>query len=221
MFQARFKITEDWKALLDGQWFPFLSLKDATIKRILSCASSGLPLDDLADSVAQETAAALPTLLANWRKIPAFADHLKFLEQGVERYIAGDFISTTSIIYPRIEGLLRSHQQQADPTGQATQKGLAGSAVKAAVSDRHASTPLLPDRFRHYLEAVYFAAFDPRDPKIKVSRNSVGHGVAAAEECSKKSATFSLLIVDQLSYFFSAMPIQVAGAPSQKSPSKS
>lgn len=213
MFQHRFKITDQtWQRLFDGQWFPFITLKEATVRNLISHANNGWPLDDLAEAIAGEVKVALPALLSRWRATSTFADHLKFLEQAVERYSAGDFLSATALLFPRIEGLLRSHQKLTDPSGQATQKGLSGSAVKTAENERHSSTPLLPARFRQYLESVYFANFDPTDSKIKVSRNSVGHGVVASDECSVKAATISLLLVDQICYLGSKASATVSDA---------
>jgi len=142
-------------------------------------------------------------MLSRWKVAPTFSDHVPFLEKAIEHYSKKDFLSAAAILYPRIEGLLRTHQQRTDPHVAATQKGLSASATKKAESERHSSSPLLPTKFREYLEGVYFAAFNPSDPKIKVSRNSIGHGVASAEECSLKSATVGMLIVDQLCYCFS------------------
>lgn len=211
MFQKRFKITEAvWSALFSGQWFPFVTLKDATIRNLVSHAENYWPLDDLVDAIAQEVEASLPRLLGRWKGISAFAEHLPFLEKALERYREKDYISTTAILYPRIEGLMRSHQKQSDPTAQATQKGLSASATKTASTDPADFTPLLPDKFRQYLEGVYFAAFNPNDPKIKVSRNSIGHGVASADECSRKSATISVLLIDQLCYCFTGQSVQLA-----------
>jgi len=216
MFQRRFKITDqEWKNLFDGQWFPFITLKEATIRNLISYATNCWPLDDLAEAIAQEVRDILPSLLARWKTAPGFTDHMPFLEKAVERYISKDFMSTAAILYPRIEGLLRSHQNQTDPTAPASQKGLSESATKKAESERHANTPLLPAKFREYLKSVYFAAFDPSAPKIRVSRNSVGHGVAAAEECSLKASTISLLLVDQLCYCFSRASTKVAASPSK------
>ena len=214
MFQRRFKITDhEWTNLLDGQWFPFISLKDATIKSLLSHARNSWPLDELSEPIANEVRDAAPTMLSRWKAAPAFSEHIPFLEKAVEHYLANDFISATALLYPRIEGLLRSHQKQTDAASPPTQKGLAGSAVKKVESERHASSPLLPAKFGEYLQNVYFAAFDPNSPHIKVSRNSIGHGVASAAECSLKSATVSLLLVDQLCYCFSDGFAKVSAAP--------
>jgi hypothetical protein len=214
MFQHRFKIGEqEWNHLFDGQWFPFITLKEATIRKLVAHAGCGWPLDDLTEAIAQEVSAVVPNLVKKWKSAPAFKDHMAFIEKAMEHYLKNDFISATAILYPRVEGILRSYQKQADSAAAATQKGLSGSAVKKAESERHPSTPLLPAKFREYLEGVYFAAFDPKDPKIKVSRNSVGHGVAAADECTLKSATISILLLDQLWYCFSGTTTNVRNDP--------
>lgn len=205
MFQARFKIKDqEWINLFDGQWFPFITLKDATIRKLVTHAANSWPLDDLTEEIAQEVCDTLPLFVARWKSTPSFGDHLTILEKAVEHYSKKDYLSAATMLYPRIEGLLRSYQQQADPAMDKTQKGLSASATKKAEGERHASSPLLPAKFREYLKEVYFAAFDPSDPKIKVSRNSVGHGVASAAVLSQeKSATIALLIVDQLWFNFS------------------
>jgi hypothetical protein len=203
MFQRRFKITaREWKNLFDGQWFPFITLKEATIRKLISHASNDWPLDDLSEAISQEIKHIVPNLVARWKATPSFTEHMPFLEKAAEHYLHDDFISAATMLYPRIEGILRSHQQKSDVGAPASQKGLSASATKKSEAERHASTPLLPSKFREYLEQVYFAAFDPKDPKIKVSRNSVGHGVAAAEECSLKAATIGILLVNQLYHCF-------------------
>lgn len=216
MFQGRFRITDqEWRTLFDGQWFPFTLLKEPTIRNLISYATNGWPLDDLVEVIAQEVSAALPGRLAIWKRAAVFGDHVTFLETAAERYLARDFVSTTAILYPRIEGLLRSQQKLTDPNRKASQKALAESAISKVESERHAATLLLPTRFREYLETVYFAAFDPDSPKIKVSRNSVGHGVASGTECSLKSATISLLLVDQLWYCFSGASVKACKLPGE------
>jgi len=204
MFQSRFKIKEqEWKFLFDGQWFPFVSLKEATIRKLISQAANGWSLDDLTAAIADEVRDISSRFLARWKTAPSFNDHLPVFEKALDHYLKGDSLSAATMLYPRIEGLLRSHQRHTDPGEKPSQKGLSGSAMKKAETERHGRTPLLPSKFREYLETVYFAAFNPSDPKIKVNRNSVGHGVASPEEFSIKATTIALLILDQLWYCFS------------------
>ena len=108
MFQSRFKITDQtWQTFFDGQWFPFITLKESTVRTLIAHASNSWPLDDLSEAIATEVKGALPTMVVRWKATPAFAHHIKFLEQATERYLAGDFLSTTALVYPRVEGLLQ------------------------------------------------------------------------------------------------------------------
>jgi hypothetical protein len=204
MFQRRFKIADQtWQRLFEGQWFPFITLKDSTVRNLIDHAANSWPLDDLSEAIAGEVRGTLPAMLLRWKTTQAFADHIEFLENASKQFLSKDFLCTSAILFPRIEGILRSHQKLTDPGGQATQTGLADSAVKMAENQRHQNTPLLPRHFQEYLEKVYFANFDPHDPKIKISRNSVGHGVVPGDECNIEAAVISLLLVDQLCYLVS------------------
>lgn len=208
-FQKRFKITDQmWSNLFNDQWFPFISLQESTIRKLLGSAKSNLPLDNHIDEIAEEVRKILPRIIKNWKSTPIFKDHSPFLEKAAKQYTKKDYISTISILYPRIEGLMRTHQKWNDPSEKPTQKGLSNSATKHITPELGDFTPLLPMKFRQYLESVYFANFDPDAPKIKASRNSIGHGVALAEEYSLKAATISFLLIDQLSHCFNIGSIQ-------------
>jgi hypothetical protein len=56
--------------------------------------------------------------------------------------------------------------------------------------------------FERYLREVYFSAFDPKDTSIDVSRNRVGHGVAAPSSFSARAAAIGVLVVNQLFHCF-------------------
>jgi hypothetical protein len=74
------------------------------------------------------------------------------------------------------------------------------SVIGATANDLHSFSRFLPNNFQCYLEEVYFANFDPRNPDV-LSRHSVAHGVAVAQDFSLKAATIGLLILDQLSFY--------------------
>ena len=75
--------------------------------------------------------------------------------------------------------------------------------MDSAVTEQveNAQSLLLPQRFKGYLEDVYFANFDVPQETIPLSRNSVGHGVARASDFAMKSAVLGILIVHQLFRF--------------------
>jgi hypothetical protein len=200
-FQHLFKISEDeWNRLIAQQWFPFISLKNGTIQEIVNYARNNWNIDELTERIANELAEMIPSILNKWEKNKLFESHFALFKQATERFLEKDYISATAILYPRIEGLMRSYHMASNQSIKPTQKNLVASVVDAKATERHGYSLLLPNNFRRYLEKVYFANFDPDDPKI-LSRHTVSHGVAPAENFSLKGAIIGLLILDQLSFY--------------------
>jgi hypothetical protein len=157
-------------------------------------------VDGLLERVAAELTDALPGMLKKWERNNLFKSHFAIFKQAVDRFLAKDYISATSILYPRIEGLMRTQLSTSGKNIKVTQKTLVSSVVEARKSERHGFSMLLPNRFSRYLEEVYFADFDPNNQAV-LSRNSVAHGVAPAADFSLKGATIGLLVLDQLSFY--------------------
>jgi len=200
-FQHLFKVTDvEWDALIAQKWFPFVSLKNETIKSIINYVRNGCDIDEITESIASELTNILPSILKNLRRNPLFGSHLPLFEQAIDRYLAGDYISTASIVYPRIEGLMRTYLSSSGKSVKRTSKHLVKSVIEARANDLHHFGGLLPNNFQRYLKEVYFANFDPQHPDV-LSRHSVAHGVAPAHDFSLKAATIGLLIRDQLSFY--------------------
>ena len=141
-------------------------------------------------------------LLDHARQTAIFSDHLICLEAAIRHFMSGEHLSTCSILYPRIEGLLRERARRlAGGPATATQKSLLKLAVDDPAGLRVPESLLLPERFREYLESTYFANFDPERPS-GVSRNTVAHGVAAENEMGQEASTIALLIIEQLLYMW-------------------
>lgn len=203
IFQEHFSISEEtWNALLMDSWFPFIGLNQSTIKEIIAWSSSGRSADALLDKITAELLERLPQIKQNWTSAPLLKEHVALLNVAAERFEAKDWISTNSILYPRIEGILRTITQSLSETTY-SQKNLASAAEK--ISRDIAGTRIFPTKFQQYLTDVYFKSFDPENP-TSISRNSVGHGVAPANEFSEKSAVIGLLIVEQI-FFHLPSPI--------------
>ena len=206
LFQERFGISEsEWNSLLEAQWFPFVGLSNQTIKSLVDHIRSGWDLDEKLGDIVSEVKARSTQMLASWREHPSFTEHIKVLERAVERFLDDDPISCTSILFPRIEGILRTNYNSLGTENRPSPQVLSESAV--ATKAEKEKCLLLPHRFNTYLREVYFANFDPTAPKIRISRHSVGHGVASASEFNLKSATIGILVVHQLSYFLNKGPV--------------
>jgi hypothetical protein len=199
--QHLFKITEqEWGNFFDQQWFPFITLRSATVKRMISYLRSGWSIDDLLQNIADEVMESIEEIRDRWRKDTFIQPHFDIVQHAIDRYIAKDYISAVSILYPKIEGIMRSVLLTDPQQIKATQTNLVSAIVDVRSKELHQYSSLLPAIFRQFMAEVYFANFDP-SRAAKLSRNSIAHGVAANQEYSLKGATIGLLILDQIFFY--------------------
>jgi hypothetical protein len=175
-------------------------LRQGTIRDLIGHARHDFDLIALTDRIEREFGSELAAKLAAWERNSFFHDHLPMLRQAVERHRAGDYISSISILFPRIEGLMRTYHLSRKGSAQMGQRHLVATATEGGSRPGEATSLFLPDRFRRYLTDVYFAQFDPAAP-AELSRNSVSHGVAPVSRFDKDGSLLGLLIVDQLFFF--------------------
>jgi len=205
-FQHLFKITDDeWDRLLSEQWFPFISLRQSTLKYMIDTIRCGFNLHDLTERVAKEFGPTLSDKLDVWRTNLFFQPHMKIFETAVKQHLARDYVSSTSVLFNRLEGLMRTYHLTLNNPIKPNSHTLVKSVTESVVAERHTFSLFLPKNFQRYLKEVYFAGFDPRDPK-DLSRNTVSHGVAPIETFTLKSSLIGLLILDQLFYYMRPLP---------------
>jgi hypothetical protein len=140
----------------------------------------------------------LDQFLLAWEIHPNFIPHMPLIRKACELFKDDDFVSSTALLYPRIEGILRTNHKVAKKWLKT--EHLTSSAIEFK-KDKFRSL-LLPQKFEQYLNEVYFKGFDPADPKIDVTRHSVSHGTAAVENFNEKSAVIGILILSHLFYCF-------------------
>jgi hypothetical protein len=204
--QALFQLdAADWEFLIGRNWFPFLTLSASLKSKLVSFAKGKDDVDRLLPEVVSEVKELIPNMLQRWPESAFFEPHLPFIRHAIEEFQESDFVSCTAILYPRIEGLLRTLHERTGVAEKATQEVLSETAVERHGLDLHRYSWLLPEMFRRYLQEAYFANFQPGQPAA-LSRNSLGHGVASIEEFNEKGAAIGLLILDQLFYFLPAAP---------------
>ena len=202
LFQERFKIDDStWNVFFDQKWFPFVHLDNDIIREMIAHAKQGWLIDDLLPKIVENVKRLLREDPIDRKAIPAFVDHADILHTAVERYLADDHVSATSVVYPRIEGTLRSFLRAAGATAAPTAKTLSKVAVEHHETSRISNSLLLPAKFRQYLDDVYFAHFAPGSSP-DVGRHSVAHGEARGTDFTVKATTVAFLLLYQLSLFF-------------------
>ncbi len=200
LFQERFSISdEEWGALFATKWFLFAALRNESIDTLISHVRCGWDPDEKLDDFVTEIKDRLSRMLDGWRNHSSFAPHVDILDRAVDRFQNDDFLSCTGLLYPRIEGILRTHHTSLGSATRPSPANLTDTAVASRLDNYKCL--LLPHRFAAYLRDVYFANFNPVAQNIDVSRHSVAHGVAAVSEFNKKSALLAILVVHQLFYF--------------------
>ena len=215
LFQERFSISDAaWSALFSSRWFLFSGLSDKLIEKMIAHVRAEWNPDELLDEIAAEVTNKVPDMLSSWGRHPAFKGPLTIVEAAVTRFLDGDYISCTSTLYPRIEGILRTYHRSIQPGKRISPKKLAFSAVSGKRDNLQSL--VLPQRFEAYLNEVYFRDFDPSAAEIEVSRHSVSHGEASAKRFDRESSVISILIIHQLFYTFESRSDDCAGETSKK-----
>ena len=200
LFQERFSISDaEWNMLFATKWFPFVGFRNETIKTLINHVRSNWNPDEMIDDIVSEINENVQQMLDSWRTHSSLAQHLPILERAIDRFQNDDHVSCTALLFPRIEGILRTHHSNSGSEDHPSSSNLSKSAVAAKIQNEESL--LLPHRFRKYLDNVYFKHFDPDAPDIDVSRHSIAHGMASASNFNSKSAAISILIIHQLFYF--------------------
>jgi hypothetical protein len=200
-YQQLFSLSEsDWDFMIQRGWFPFVTLPKRIARRLISFAQSRIDLDEVLPEAVEAVTEALPTIRERWSESELLRPHVELLMHALDEFAEDDYISCTSIIYPRIEGILRSIHVALGKEESASQRVLAQVSTEARQEELHPHSWLLPDKFRRFMQESYFAHFTPGQP-AELSRNTVGHGVATAEQFNEKAACLGLLVVDQLFFY--------------------
>lgn len=206
LFQERFSISDaEWDAMFAAKWFPFAGLGNELVEKLVNAVRSGWNPDELLGQFTTDVRNRSQMMRESWSGHPSFHPHMEILNHAINRFSDGDFRSCTGLLFPRIEGILRTHHQKIAPATRPSATTLTDSAVSSKIDDDKCL--LLPRRFSEYLRNVYFANFDPESPNIDVSRHSVAHGVASTSDFNEKSALLGILVVHQLFYVLEKRPI--------------
>jgi hypothetical protein len=194
MYQERLNLSEDaWDRFFAEQWFPFVHLDHGILINLARAAESGHPLDAHLSTIVTFVKDALPAWIKNAEDSEILQPHLDLLKIAAKHYEAGDFLSAAALLYPRIEGVLRTAHAR-KTTSRATQGNLSRTGAGGNLPPKHRASLMLPGKFERYLKDVYFADFDPADPQ-GVSRNTIGHGVAPLDSMNEKAAAIGWLIL--------------------------
>jgi hypothetical protein len=200
----------EWEHLIAKGWFPFIGLSDNTVQRMVDFLRSDRNIDELLPEITSQIEAIGRNAVNLAENNPDFKAHASFIKTALERFLDNDCISAGSILYPRIEGMLRTFYKLTQATEKPGQTTLLEAAFPAGFATRLATSLLRADRFVAYLESVIFVGFDWNQP-AGVSRHTVGHGVVDHNDLSPRSIILALLTVHHLLFALMSRRADVTG----------
>ena len=202
-FKTIHKISDsDWDEILKQNWFPFSSLKFSSIESIINYARSGWNIDDLIETIEKDTINFFETWISVWKESEELNQFVEFLECAFKRYNAADFVSCSSIIYPKIEGLIRKEFIKDNPGKEGRRQNMLVEHITEKTQSCLSSlTTYLPGRFKRYLEECYFMDFNASRQDNQVSRHSVAHGASSIDQYGRKESLLGLLVFSQIAQY--------------------
>jgi hypothetical protein len=201
MFQSMYSITDvQLDRMIAWGWFPFISLKDEDRRSLLVWSKDGerKPTSVL-EGIAARFVDGLDKRLAAWEENDYFKDQMEFLSKAKDHLDAKDYVSSISVMYPRIEGVLRLLYEDENPGGHPKQ----GTMVSNLVENKYAHSILLPKRFEEFLKKVYFREFDLSKGEVPLSRHTISHGISKPDDYDFLTASVGFMVFDQLFHYLS------------------
>lgn len=192
----------DWDNILRQNWFPFYALKFSTVESIVNYARAEWDIDELINKIESDSLFYIEERKPIWGNDENLSQFIYFLETALARHKADDFVSSSSIIYPKIEALIRKDFVADNPTKEGRQqKVLVEHITEKTLRSISALTTFIPDKFKRYLEECYFKDFSVIDDDNPVSRHSVAHGASTIDKFDKKASLLGLLVFSQIAEY--------------------
>lgn len=198
-FEKHFGDKQILESMLDDGWFPFIAIPKDLFDNFYLFYGDPAITDKAAALRSHFSGGTLEELSSKWFKKESYKDLKPFVETALKNYRDKDYISSISVLYPRIEGLLTklfsSSKTKADLPW------LFDRLSDRAMNNVGKNSLLMPRNFRNYLKKFLGKSFDTHGGKVGLSRHSHAHGVTPAEEYSQDKAVIGFLILDQISYY--------------------
>lgn len=198
-FEQRFRISDDdWRQMFEAGWFPFAALGENHIKQMRSLLARKEPLVGMTLKIEDDLRQRLDQLVRLVSEAELLEAHRGHLFYAIERFRERDYFGAANTLFPRIEGVMRSHFRSRRSTAPKT-KELIAEATDDRMKEPEELQPLLmPSRFRSYLETVVFRGYEGGNTDV-VSRHSIAHGEVAAERLHDPTvAVRALLTLEHL-----------------------
>lgn len=200
MLRERIRMEPDvLEKMFAAGWFPFVRLPQDLAVSIYRHFEQGWDHASVEDEIVRTLRSSITQFATRWSSRPQFAPHMTTLNEAVRHYENGEYMATSALLLPKVEGILRA--LNLDPT-RTTARDLRENVARRVRASVTGVTAYLPEAFVRYLEVFHFASFDPNASVAPASRHAFLHGVGPDAEMAKPSYPLRLLLtIDQLFFY--------------------
>ncbi|WP_454762273.1 hypothetical protein [Caulobacter segnis] len=213
MFEQLYETVSDASALasiIGKGWFAFNELLGAEFDALQRAIVDDFNLGPVEQNLLSKfDAGRLSPLIERWWKNPLYASRRKVLDEGVQLFLEGRYISSIKTLLTEIEGILREQHVPRAPGRQGIEKVLS-VAFEEVIAFAGADSIYFPEQFVTYLRTSVFAHFDPDQPSSDATRNTVSHGCATTQAYTGVRALQTILVLDQINRYLT-LPVEQAG----------
>ena len=191
--------------LIDRGWFPFVQLSTEEFRQLRHGIGEPSELEAIENHIVDAFSAdRIDRVSRSWWVNPAFRDKRAIIEAGLNAYKEGgaeQVINCIKNLVSEVDGIVRLHFHRS--MGRRPSMSEFMAYVLDLGRDAYPSSGSLafPELFRDYLERFLFRAFDIEGGMVELSRHSVTHGVAEADEYTRKRALQVILSLDQIHHY--------------------
>lgn len=190
------------KSMADDGWFFSPAIVPQPWREMCGTYDDGNPAraSELAiEAVDEDT---LDRMLENWVREEPFATDFPFLERAVKHYRDGDYISSASVLLPRIEGLTNLALKAAGATAKSRLADAFSDVEKAATgpTQNRWIGRQLREGMNEAVEEFFMPQFDPNNPDAEdtLGRHAHAHGATKDDRYDQAYALKILLAIDSL-----------------------
>ncbi len=191
--------------LVKDGWFPFIRLIGNNFNKIIQYYKEEKKHDFQIDElISQFTKDKIESFTKYWWRKQIFDDKKEIIEAGINSFLQNNnegFITCLYTLYPQIEGIIGLDYFKINGRKPSFTELIEYIKQKAEFKFNTISSTGFSNEFYEYLKNTVFKNFNLETGQVDLSRHTISHGYADANDFNKARALQAILILDQI-YFY-------------------
>lgn len=189
------------KKIFDAGWFPFNEIVGGEFEDLAQAISNEFNVESKEKTLIESfDEKRINKITEKWWRDPRFMSRKPLLEEGVQAFCEGKYISCIKILITEIEGIMREqHIPKAE--GRQGVHTIISETMETVSEKLGADTLYFPSEFLNYIRISIFSNFDPSETATTATRHSVSHGKAPSTAYTSAKSLQTILTLDQINRY--------------------